>query len=97
MSSYGGTSSKSSGLSLIALDETCSGSLVSTLDLDRVRRLDALVQQRVRHAFGQTPLGEQLGRLLERSGLPGRVDDVGVEVVFGRAAARVVEVPEVAR
>src|SRR5882672_9744734 len=64
---------------------------------DRVGSLDALVEQRVRHTFGETPLCKQLRRLLERAGFPPGVDDVGIEVVFGRAAARIVEVPEVAR
>src|ERR1044072_1657976 len=68
----------------------------SIFALDRVGRLHALVEQRVGHAFGQAPFREDLGRLLEHARLPTLVDHVGVEVVLRGAAARAVEIPEVA-
>src|SRR5690606_11732098 len=70
--------------------------LSAGLALDRVAGLDTFVEQRIRETLREAPLGEALGRLLELARHPAVVDDVGVEVVLGRAAARIVEVPEVA-
>src|SRR5262245_33255954 len=96
-----GMSSYSSGRLLMVLgNESFQLECLSALRgfrLERVAGLDAFIQQRVRHAFREAPFGEDLGRLLERARFPVGADDIGVEVVFGGTAGRIVEVPEVAR
>src|SRR5690606_23674467 len=90
-----GMSSYSSIFFVMGRDQTRSVPPVSTLTLDSASRLHALVKQRVGHALGEAPFGEHFGRLLELAGYPIFVDDVRVEVVFGRTAARRMKVPEV--